>query len=152
MSATIDDVLPTAADCRRKSAEQEAEKAADYARRHAIAEAEKKALLDRLEKPSGVTDEERMERAAAIIKRAVNNGLTELEVGRFPNALFTDKGRAINQQEPGWETTLTGLPKELYAFWKQHLQPRGYRLKFQIAEWPNGMPGDISLSLSWGER
>ena len=152
MSTTIDDILPSAADCRRKSAEQEAEKAADYARRHAVAEAEKKALLDRLEKPSGVSDEERMERAAAIIRRAVSNGLTELEVGRFPNALFTDKGRAINQQEPGWEATLTGLPKELYAFWKQHLQPRGYRLKFQIAEWPNGMPGDISLSLSWGER
>jgi hypothetical protein len=78
--------------------------------------------------------------------------LTEVEIARFPNALFTDKGRAINQQEAGWETTLTGLPKELYAFWKQHLQPRGYRMKFQIADWPGGMPGDISLSLSWGER
>ncbi|TMJ04544.1 MAG: hypothetical protein E6G97_06210 [Alphaproteobacteria bacterium] len=152
MSTTIDDVLPTAADCRKKSAEQEAERAADYARRYAVVEAEKKALLDRLGKGSGVSDEQRMERAAAIIKRAVSNGLTEVEVGRFPNALFTDKGRAINQQEAGWESTLTGLPKELYAFWKQHLQPRGYRLKFQIADWPGGMPGDISLSLSWGER
>jgi hypothetical protein len=91
-----------------------------------------------------------MKRAAAIIKRAVANGLTEIEVGRFANSLFTDKGRAINQQEPGWEDTLTGLPKELYQFWKTHLQPRGYRLKYQIAEWPNGMPGDISISLAWG--
>jgi hypothetical protein len=24
---------------------------------------------------------------------------------RFPNELCTDKGRAINQQEPGWENT-----------------------------------------------
>ena len=137
MSATIDDVIPTAADCRKKSSEQEAEK---------------KALLDKLGKSSGVSDDVRMERAAAIIKRAVSNGLTEVEIARFPNALFTDKGRAINQQEAGWETTLTGLPKELYGFWKQHLQPRGYRMKFQIADWPGGMPGDISLSLSWGER
>ena len=38
------------------------------------------------------------------------NGLTEVEIARFPNALFTDKGRAINQQEAGWEATLTGLP------------------------------------------
>ncbi len=152
MSTTIDDVLPTAADCRRKSAEQEAEKAADYARQQAAADAEKKALLEKLGKASGISDGLRMERAAAIIKRAVGNGLTEVEITRFPNSLFTDKGRAINQQEAGWEATLTGLPKELHAFWKQHLQPRGYRLKFQIADWPGGMPGDISLSLSWGER
>jgi hypothetical protein len=90
-----------------------------------------------------------MHRAAAIIKRAVNNGLTEVEVGRFPNTLCTDKGRAINQQEPGWENTLVGLPKELYLFWKAHLRPRGYRIKYQIVEWPGGMPGDIGITLSW---
>ena len=52
--------------------------------------------------------------------------------------------------EPGWENTLTGLPQELYQFWKKHMEPRGYRLKFQIADWPNGMPGDISMTLMWG--
>ena len=128
----------------------EAEKASEYMRKRQAAEAEKKELLDRLAKPSGVSDEERTKRAAAIIKRAVANGLTEIEVGRFPNTMFTDKGRAINQQEPGWEDTLTGLPKELYQFWKAHLQPRGYRLKYQIADWPNGIPGDISITLAWG--
>lgn len=91
-----------------------------------------------------------MQRAASIIKRAVGNGLSEIEVGRFPNRLLTDRGRAINQQEPGWEETLTGLPKELHQFWKKHLQPKGYRIKFQIAEWPDGMPGDFSITLSWG--
>jgi hypothetical protein len=94
--------------------------------------------------------EERMKRAASIINRAVSNGLTEVEVGRFPNSLFTDKGSAINQMEPGWEDTLTGLPRELHAFWKKYMQQRGYRLKFQIADWPNGMPGDISVTLVWG--
>jgi hypothetical protein len=103
-----------------------------------------------MSKPSGVSDEERMKRAAAIIKRAVSNGLTEVEVFRFSNKLCTDQGRAINQQEAHWEETLTGLPKELFLFWKKHLSPRGYRLKFQIADWPNGMPGDISATLSWG--
>ena len=147
---SIDDVLPSALDCKTKSAEMEAQKAADYMRARAAAEAEKKALLEKLEKPSGVSDEERMLRAANIIKRAVGNGLSEVEVGRFPNTLCTDRGRAINQQEPGWEETLTGLPKELYQFWRQHLQSRGYRVKYQIADWPNGMPGDISITLSWG--
>jgi hypothetical protein len=150
MATETDDVLPSALDCRKMSAEMEAEKASEYMRKRQAAEAEKKELFDRLAKPSGVSDEERMKRAAAIIKRAVANGLTEIEVGRFANSLFTDKGRAINQQEPGWEDTLTGLPKELYQFWKTHLQPRGYRLKYQIAEWPNGMPGDVSITLAWG--
>ncbi len=147
--ATIDDILPTAKDCMRKSAEMEAQKAAEFMKKRQAAEAEKKQLLDRLSSPSGVSDEERMKRAAAIINRAVSNGLSEVEVARFSNKLFTDKGRAINQQEAGWEETLTGLPKELHAFWKQHLEPRGYHIKFQIADWPDGMPGDISLTLMW---
>ena len=149
MAAAKDDALPSALDCRKQSALMEAEKASEYMRKLKLIEAEKKELLDKLAKPSGVSDEERMKRAAAIIKRAVGNGLTEVEVGRFSNKLFTDGGRAINQQEPGWEDTLTGLPKELYQFWKAHLQSRGYRLKYQIADWPNGMPGDISMTLVW---
>jgi hypothetical protein len=144
------DILPTALDCRKKSAEMEAEKAAEFMRKRAAAEAEKKELMDRLAKPSGVSDEERMKRAASIVNRAVHNGLTEVEIGRFANTLCTDRGRAINQMEPGWENTLTGLPQELYQFWKKHMEQRGYRLKFQIADWPNGMPGDISMTLMWG--
>ena len=150
MTAVTEDLLLSADDCKKKMAEAEAEKASDYARKQAAAEAEKKVLLDRLQKPSGVTDDERLRRAAAIINRAVNNGLVEVQVGRFPNTLFTDGGRAINQQESGWEETLTGLPKELFQFWKKYLQSRGYRIKFQIIDWPNGLPGDIGISLSWG--
>jgi len=130
----------------------EAEKASEYMRKQAEVDAEKKALLDKLKGASGVSDEERLKRAAAIINRAVNNGLTEVEVGRFPNALLTDHGRAINQQEKGWEETLTGLPKEVFEFWKKYMQPRGYRIKFQIVDWPGGMPGDVGITLSWGEK
>ena len=148
--ASAIDLLPTAADLKKKAAAAEAEKASEYLRKEAAAEAEKKALLDNLLKPSGVSDEDRLKRASVIINRAVNNGLTEVLVGKFPNQLFTDHGRAINQQEAGWEKTLTGLPKELYEFWKQYLQPRGYRIKFQIVDWPGGMPGDIGITLSWG--
>ena len=143
------DILPSALDSRKKSAEMEAQKAAEYMRTRNAAEDEKKDLVERLSKPTGVSDEERMKRAAAIINRAVSNGLTEVEVVRFPNSMCTDKGRAINQQEPGWPETLTGLPRELYQFWKQHLEPRGYRIKYQIADWPNGMPGDVSITLMW---
>jgi len=135
----------------RSWAEAEAAKASEYLKKQAVIDAEKKALLDKLKGASGVSDEERMKRAAAIINRAVNNGLSEVEVGRFPNSLFTDHGRAINQQEAGWDQTLTGLPKELYQFWKQYLQPKGYRIKLQIVDWPDGKPGDIGISLAWGK-
>jgi hypothetical protein len=148
MSAA-DDFLPKASDLLKKIAEVEAQKAADFKRKQDAAEAEKRDLLDKLSKPSGVSDEERMKRAAAIINRAVGNGLTEVQVGTFPNLVCTDRGRAINQQEPGWETTLTGLPKELFEFWQKHLQPRGYKIKYQIVNFPNGMPGDVGITLSW---
>jgi len=148
--AAFDDLLPSAADNLKKIALAEAEKASASAKQKAAADAEKNALLERLSKPTGVSDEERIKRAAAIIKRAVDNGRTEVFVGRFPNALCTDRGRAINQQEPGWESTLTGLPKELHEFWYKHLRPRGYRLRCQIVDWSEGMPGDIGMTLVWG--
>ena len=141
--------LPTAQEMMEKLALTEAKKAEEASRKHAAAEAEKKALLDKLTAPSGVSEDERMKRAAAIIERAVANGLTEVLVMRFPNSLCTDHGRAINQQEPGWETTLTGLPKELYEFWNRQLRPRGYKLRFQIIDFPGGVPGDVGITLKW---
>jgi hypothetical protein len=141
--------FPSAQQMMEKLALAEAEKAAEAARKHTAAEAEKKALLDKLSAPSGVSDDERMQRAAAIIERAVANGLTEVLVMRFPNSLCTDHGRAINQQEPGWEKTLTGLPKELFEFWNRQLRPLGYKLRFQIVDFPGGMPGDVGITLKW---
>jgi hypothetical protein len=146
---TVAKGLPSAEQMMEKLALAEAEKAAEATRKDAAAEAEKQALLDKLNAPSGVSEEERMKRAAAIIERAVANGLTEVLVIRFPNSLCTDKGRAINQQEPGWEQTLTGLPKELYDFWERQLRPLGYKLKCQIIDFPGGMPGDVGITLKW---
>jgi hypothetical protein len=141
--------LPTAEQVMEKLALAEAEKASEYLRKQAAVEAEKKMLLEKLTKPSGVSDEEALQRVANIIERAVSNGLTEVQVYRFPNSLCADHGRAINQQEPGWETTLTGLPKEMYQFWERQLRPRGYKLKVQIVDFPDGMPGDVGITLKW---
>ena len=143
------DQLPTAKDRMKQIALKEAAKAAEASRLGSLEAQEKKALIEKFSKASGVSNEERIKRAAAIIKRAADNGRTEVEVGRFPNRLFTDLGRAINQQEAGWEKTLTGLPKELYEFWQSNLKPRGYRLRFQIVDFPGGMPGDVGMTLSW---
>jgi hypothetical protein len=149
MSKNPADLLPSAKDLMKKIAEAEAEKAAQEMRRRAAADAEKDALLQQLSNPSGLSDEEAIRRANAIITRAVNNGLTEVQVARFPNSLCTDGGRAINQQEPGWEQTLTGVPREIYVLWSKYFRERGYKLRAQIIDFPNGMPGDVGLTLIW---
>lgn len=154
MSQTADDpskLLPTAKQVMEQVALATAERASEAMRKQAREEAEKKALIDRLSAPSGVSDEEALNRVAKIIQRAVTNGLTEVQIIRFPNALCTDRGRAINNNlEPGWEKTLTGLPKEMYEFWHRQLRPRGYKLRVQVVDFSGGKPGDIGITLKWG--
>ena len=142
--------LPTAKDLQKKIAVAEAEKASAAMKAHAAAEAEKKAFLDRLSKPSGLTDQQVIDKATSIISRAVDNGLTSVQVLRFPNHLCSDDGRAIDQAEVGWEKTLTGIPKELYSFWERQLKPNGYHIKYEIIDRPGGMRGDVVVFLSWG--
>ncbi len=149
MDTNIDTLIPKAQDLRRKIAHAEAEKASEAMRRHSQEDAEKKALLEHLLKPSGVSDEEAIRRASIIIERAVSNGCNEVQVIRFPNTLCDDHGRAINQQEPGWEQTLTGIPREIYELWVRQFRPRGYKLRVQIIDFPNGMPGDVAMTLAW---
>ena len=132
-----------------KIAKVEGEKASKAMKAHEAAEAEKQALLDRLSRPSGLSDDEVMEKAAIIVNRAVENGMTSVQVFRFPNHVCTDNGRAINQVEDGWEQTLTGVPKEILEFWKRQLKPRGYHIRYEIIDYPGGMPGDVGIFLSW---
>jgi hypothetical protein len=139
----------TAKELQAKIAKVEGEKASKAMKAHEAAEAEKQALLDKLTHPSGLSDEEIMEKASIIINRAVENGMTSVQVFRFPNHVCTDNGRAINQAEEGWETTLTGVPKEIYDFWQRQLKPRGYHMRFEIIDYPGGMPGDVGIFLSW---
>jgi hypothetical protein len=147
----IDDLLPTAQEIQKQAALKEAEKADQHARRLAAAEAEKRALIEKLSKPSGLSEDEKVKLASTVIQRAVRNGLTEVQVYRFPNSLCTDHGRAINQGEAGWDKTLTGIPLEIFQLWSNYLKPRGYRIRYQIVDFPGGVPGDISITLAWGD-
>jgi len=133
-----------------KMAEAEGAKASAALKAREAAEAEKKAFMDHLLAPSGLTDEQAAQKVSIIIERALANGLTSVQVLRFPNHICTDGGRAINQVEEGWETTLTGLPKEIYDYWKRQLRPLGYHIRYHIIDYPGGMPGDIAITLSWG--
>ena len=141
--------LPSAKDLQARIAVAEGEKASAAAKAHAAAEAEKQAFIDRISKPSGLTDDQVIEKASHIVSRAVENGLTSVQVFRFPNHLCTDNGRAIDQGEEGWEKTLTGIPKELWSFYERQLKPRGYHMRYHIVDYPGGMRGDVGVILSW---
>jgi hypothetical protein len=141
--------LPSAKEVMMEIAKREAEKASAAMRELSAADTEKQALIEKFSKPSGVSDDERLARAAAIIRRAASNGQTEVEIFRFPHELCTDRGRAINQNEAGWEKTLTGLPKELFDFWDKQLKSKGYKVGFQIVDFPGGIPGDVGMTLKW---
>src|SRR5262245_54013771 len=141
--------IMNAQELRKKIAIAQSEKASAAMKAHAAAEAEKKALLDKMTRPSGLSDDEIIEKAAIIVNRAVENGLSSVQVYRFPHTLCSDNGRALNQAEEGWEKTLTGIPKEIYDFWQRQLKSRGYHIRYEVIDYPGGMPGDIGIILSW---
>lgn len=138
-----------AQELRKKIAIAEGEKTSAAMKKLAAAEAEKQALLEKMTRPSGLSDDEVLEKASIIINRAVENGLTSVQVYRFPHTLCSDNGRAVNQAEEGWEKTLTGIPKEIYEFWQRQLRSRGYHIRYEIIDYPSGMPGDVGVILSW---
>lgn len=142
--------LPSAKELQAQIAQAEGEKASAALKAQAAAEAERQAFLDRISKPSGLTDEQVLEKASHIIARAASNGLTSVQVFRFPNHLCTDNGRMIDQGEEGWEKSLTGIPRELHEFWVRQLKPRGYQIKYEVIDRPKGIRGDIAVFLSWG--
>jgi hypothetical protein len=149
MSEKIGGLLPTAKEMQKQAIVKQAKTVDESARRLAATEIEKRALIDTLSKPSGLSEDEKVKLASTVIQRAAQNGLIEFQVYRFPNSLCVDHGRAIAQQEDGWEKTLTGIAQEIYQLWVDYLQPRGYRIRYQIIYSPSGVPGDISIVLSW---
>jgi hypothetical protein len=111
-------------------------------------------LIKSLLQPVAVTPEKIAEvkrRVLGQLRTAAVKGNKEVLVMRFPNALCTDKGRALNNLEKGWPSTLLGRPLQAFEFWRDHLQPQGYGLKAMIVDWPAGLPGDIGFFLTWDE-
>ena len=71
MTSKPDALLPSAKEVMQQIALAEAEEAKKQARVLAEAQAEKKALIDALSKPSGISEEEAIRRAMAIIERGI---------------------------------------------------------------------------------
>ena len=139
----------SAADIKRRMAEREAAKAAEELRRMREQEERQKAVMDEFQKPPDRTPDQVMQLVMTLVNRAAEAGQTEVQIYRFPSELCTDRGRAINNFEEGWEKTLTARPKLAYEFWHDRLRPLGFGLKAEILDYPGGMPGDVGLFLTW---
>lgn len=85
-------------------------------------------------------------------RESAERGESEYQLLRFPNALCSDGGRAINAPSADWPRTLRGEPAEIYLRWEHDLKPHGFHLTARVLEFPRGFPGDIGLFLSWGNR
>ncbi|WP_374302344.1 hypothetical protein [Paracoccus sp. (in: a-proteobacteria)] len=95
-----------------------------------------------------VTERER-DMIRRLVTNAVEKGQFEAMVYSFPASLCTDHGRAINNSEPDWPETLQGKARVLYDRFKENLQPKGYKLKAMIINFPDGMPGDVGFFIDW---
>jgi hypothetical protein len=89
------------------------------------------------------------QRLSAAMQAAAERGENHLSVFTFPSELCTDGGRAINNGDPNWPSTLVGFAQRAYEFYKAELQPHGYRLRAEILDFPGGMPGNVGVTLSW---
>ncbi len=97
------------------------------------------------------------------IKRAFEQGETELMFTSFPSSFCSDSGRAINTSgeppineptdatvhEPVWLITLPRGVLTIYTYWKENLQSGGFGFSARIINYPDGKPGDVGLFLSW---
>ena len=139
----------SATDLRRRMAEREAAKAAEEMRQMKEQQEKQKAVMAEFHKPPDRTPEQLLQLVMQLVNRAAERGESEVQVYRFPNSLCSDRGRRINNSEPGWEATLEGRPKLGYEFWHGHLRPLGFGLKAEILDYPGGMPGDVGFFLTW---
>ena len=88
-------------------------------------------------------------RINAAIKAAAQRGVREVQVLRFPASYCNDGGRSINNFEPDWHSSLEGFAKRAYQYYQNELQPLGFKLRAEIASFPEGVPGDVALYLRW---
>lgn len=147
-----DESFMSADDLRSYMADLEMAKASKLLGAMDKAEQARKKLVATLQEEIAVTPEKIAEikhSLATKTRAAAERGENEVLVMRFPSALCTDRGRAINNAEADWPTTLTGRPRQAYEFWKEHLQPAKYKLRAMIIDWPGGLPGDVAFFLSW---
>ena len=109
-------------------------------------EEEKRARQDFMERelrPDGI------ERFNGWVRRAAEQGRSEIEILRFPSQYCTDHGRAINNLEDGWPDTLTGAARRVYEAYATASAGQGYKIRAQILNYPDGGLGEVGIYIGW---
>lgn len=83
------------------------------------------------------------------VRRAAEQGLSQITVLTFPASYCNDRGRRINNLEPDWPASLEGFAKKAYDYYVAELKPLGFKVSAQILDYPDGMPGTVAIHLSW---
>lgn len=144
---TIPVAIPSASELRRQMIEREAERARRRAAQDLAARREREEMLDHF-LHDRLTKRDLIEARAQILA-AAESGRYEAMILRFPSDFCTDGGRAVNNDLPGWIDTLPGKAREACALWQKVGRPNGYRLRAMVLNFPEGMPGDVGLFVSW---
>lgn len=92
---------------------------------------------------------EALDRIAALVARQIERGEKQALVLQFPSDWLPDQGRGVTNRDPDWHRKLEGFPARAYAYYEKELAPRGFQLKAEILDWPDGMPGDVGFILTW---
>jgi len=150
-----DETFMSASDLRDYMTEMEMARVSKELERMSRADKARDGLLKQLAEPVDLTPERRRQIVQSLqvkLRAAAECGSSELMVMRFPTALCTDMGRAINNGDKDWPETLTGRPRQAYELWRDQLRPAGFNLSAMIVEWPGGLPGDVGFFLRWGKQ
>jgi len=89
------------------------------------------------------------QRVSNAVRKAAERGKREILVLEFSSDWCSDRGRAINNAEADWPSTLTGFAKRAMEYFEKELKPLGYRARAEVLDYPGGMPGRIGLYLTW---
>jgi hypothetical protein len=146
-SIAVAEGLITPDELRRITDDKEMEKARELLEKKRKVEEERDHLRDAFMAQDIHPDV--FERVSRVVKSAAERGEREVLALRFPSEYCTDRGRAINNFEPNWPDTLTGFAKRAHEFFLKELQPKGYKVRAQIMDFPGGVPGDVGVFLRW---
>lgn len=147
MTETAAGAVLSAKDLKRIADERETAKLQEILeKKRAAAEEEHKALEEFMERE---VPQDAVDRFNLRVRRAAEEGLSEIMVTQFPSHFCTDRGRAINNFDPAWPDTLTGYARKVHDKYVAVLQPQGYRIRAQILSYPDGGLGDVGLYIGW---
>jgi len=137
----------TAGEIRQFMAQKEGEEATKALAKARELEAEQQKVRDEFMKRDIHPDV--WNRIRNAVQMAAANGRSEIMVLKFSSDLCSDGGRAINNGDPDWPSTLTGFAAKAADFYQKELKSQGFKVRAQVLDYPKGIIGDIGLFLIW---